>query len=369
MAMPTASRIVAALAVIGSALIFAGPTVGASKGAAKKAPAVEPAMRIYVVRSAQEGCEPDCPEWIAAQGQIVAGTLAQFKRVLGQLKDRKLPVLIHSGGGMSEEGMAIGRLLRGKGLDVAVARTAFACPPESAACKKEGKKPLRGSPNPGFSVCASSCAFVLAAGVRRYVRLPAYVGVHQGELILRKIKYTYRMTPYRAEDGSIQYKKTLLSQKVVTQEHKKTPDKIYGKYERYFTEMGVGKEIMPLLLNTPNDSVHWLTNDELRATRLATHRMDGEQLVSRAAAPENGWAEPVSPYAPTPGDQSPDCALRGLNCVLDFDRPLPPGVTTSSGAAAAPIMTGPGVPASAAQDCTRTGRGCSWQLTPAAPSR
>lgn len=370
MAKPTALRIVTAMAAIASALIFAGPAAGAGKGAAKKAPASEPPMQIYIVRSAQDGCDPDCPEWIAAQGQIVAGTLAQFKSVVGRLGDRKLPVLIHSGGGLAKEAMAMGRLLRGKGLDVAVARTAFACAPESSACRKKySKKPVPALPDPGFSACASSCAFIFAAGSRRYVRPPAYVGVHQSKLIFRKIMYTYRMMPYRSADGSIRLKKTVLSQKVVSEEHRKATNKTYSEYEKYFIEMGVSKQIMPLLVATPTDSIHWLTNDELRSTQIATHRMNGEQLVSRATAPEDGWAGPISPYAPTLGDQSPDCALRGLNCALDVNRPLPPGATSSSGGAAAPIVTGPGVPASTAEDCTRTGRGCSWQLTPPAPSR
>jgi hypothetical protein len=41
---------------------------------------------------------------------------------------------------------------------------------------------------------------------------------------------------------------------------------------------------MPLILATPGDRLHWLTPEELKATGLATDRLDGEQLLARAAS-------------------------------------------------------------------------------------
>jgi hypothetical protein len=126
-------------------------------------------MQVRIVRSAQAGCEPDCREWISAQGKIDPGTLRRFKTVLRQMGGRKLPVFIHSGGGSVRESFAIGRLLRAKGLDVVVTHTLFTpCAPADAACRKRESQGIRqGSPQ-AISGCASACAFILAAGTRRF---------------------------------------------------------------------------------------------------------------------------------------------------------------------------------------------------------
>lgn len=329
-------------------------------------------MKVYVVTSAQDGCEPNCPQWIAAQGRIVDGSLAQFKKALRQIGKSGVPVLIHSGGGMSERAMAIGQLIHNKGLDVAVARTTFTpCAPDDAACrKKAGKTPLRGLPDQSFSICASSCTFILAAGKRRFVRAPAFVGVHRGEAVRKKIRQTYRMIPYRARDGSIRYKKRKVSEKVVSQKRTDTPDRVFDKYEDYFAEMGIADEIIALMAAAPNDSIHWLTGGELRSTRMATHRMSGEQLVRGAAVPDDGWLDPEPPFAPTatlPRDLQAGCLDSGLNCPFGVEEGALSGGSTRS-APAVPIMTGPALPSAAARECTLTGVGCSWEFTPAAPS-
>ncbi|MGH9286372.1 MAG: hypothetical protein ACRD0M_11970, partial [Acidimicrobiales bacterium] len=87
---------------------------------AKPQPTGEPSMQVHLVRSAEPGCEPQCPEWIAAQGKIDGSSVARFKRILRQLGERKVPVLIDSNGGRVTEAFAIGRLARARGLDVVV---------------------------------------------------------------------------------------------------------------------------------------------------------------------------------------------------------------------------------------------------------
>ncbi len=324
MAIATGSRIIAAFAVIAGALISASP------GFARKSPAPaamgDSPMRISIVRSAKDGCEPNCPEWIAAEGKIVPGTLARFKRVLAQLGNRNLPVLLHSGGGLADEAMAIGRLLRSRSLDVGVAKTVFTpCAQGASACRKDrGKAPLRGSPDPGFSVCASACAFVLAGGKRRFVHVPAFVGVHRGEMIQTKVLHVFRLTPYRADDGTVRIQKKLVEERVMSERHLATPVTTFNAYAKYFTEMGVEKQIMPLLLDTPNNAVHWLTEDELKSTRMATHKMSAEQLISGSKAAGDGWPAPAAPLPPagaTPGRSASDCTLRSVNCAWQLTTP------------------------------------------------
>lgn len=361
MAMPKVSLAVAGLAMIASAFILAGSPLAAGKAAPKKAAApIDPPMRVYIVRSAAAGCEPDCPEWIAAQGRIEAGSLGRFKKVLKQLGKRNLPVLIHSSGGMAYEAMAIGRLLRSKGIDVGVSKTLFTpCKPNETAClKKDAQKALRGMVDAGYAVCASSCGFILAAGTRRFVGAGAVVGVHRGEMILTRVLRNYRMTPYRAADGSIRYKRRLLSQKVVGERRRATPDRIFDVYEDYFDEMGIGDEIMPLLLATPNNRIHWLKWEELRSSKIATHRMSGQQLVAGETASEDGWtASSLLPFLPGPAKPSQDCALYGTGCAWQFKVLM----------AVAPIKTQAEAPAPATQDCAQSASGCSEPSKAEAP--
>ena len=80
-------------------------------------------MRVQVVRSGRAECEPICAEWISAEGMMEQGSAQRFSIVVNSLRGRKLPVLIHSHGGVVLEAMLIGTLIRARGLDVAVART------------------------------------------------------------------------------------------------------------------------------------------------------------------------------------------------------------------------------------------------------
>jgi len=249
-------------------------------------------MQVYLARSAQAGCEPQCPEWIAAQGKIDTGAVRRFKRVLSQLGERKVPVLVDSAGGKVREALEIGRLVRAKGLDVAVTSTVFTpCAPADAACRKaKTGGALLGLPQARLSKCASSCAFILAGGTRRLVGPLTLVGVHRirSFYVYSRVLRTYRVTSGR---------KRLVSERRVAERvvETRTSQRTYDQIGRYFAEMGIGEPIMPLVLSTPSDKLHWLTRHELQTTRLATDWIDGEQLLSKAA---------MSTALPAPGPRA-----------------------------------------------------------------
>jgi hypothetical protein len=239
------------------------------------------AMQVRLVRSAEPGCEPQCPEWIAAQGRIEAGTAALFRRVLRQLGQRRVPVLIDSNGGRVDEAFEIGRLMRARGLEVVVGRTEpVQCAATDPECRRRTRGLQLGLPKADHGRCASSCAFILAAGTRRFVGPTAFVGVHQirSYYVYARVLRTYRVTATS---------KQLVSERRVTEKvvETRTPQETYDQIRRYFGEMGVGEAIMPLILSTPGDQLHWLTREELQATGLATDWPDGEQLFTRVGAP------------------------------------------------------------------------------------
>jgi tetratricopeptide (TPR) repeat protein len=252
-----------------------------------KSPAA--AMKVMVVRSAGPDCGSQCPEWISAQGDIDSDSPAQFKKVLKAIGTRKLPVFIDSGGGSVNDGYEIGRLVRAKGLDVFVTKTEFVCPAGDATCKDgKSKGPQRGSgeqtfgrPQPHLAKCASSCAFVLAAGVNRYVGRSSLVGVHQITSFQTHIKVWRTFKP----DGSILSERKVSEKTVET----KTADRTYTNARNFFTEMGIKDNIMGLLRAAPANDMHWLSQSELQATGLATHLVNGEQYLAGITTPT--WSD------------------------------------------------------------------------------
>ena len=246
-----------------------------------KSPAA--AMKVMVVRSAVGHCGETCPEWISAQGDIDGDSAAQFKKVLKAMGSRKLPVFIDSGGGSVSEGYEIGRLVRAKGLDVFVTKTEFSCPPNGASCK-DGKAKggqIYGVPQPHLAKCASSCAFVLASGVKRYVGKSSQVGVHQITSFQTHIKVWRTFRP----DGTILSERKVSEKTVET----KTADRTYTNARNFFTEMGINDSIMKLLRDAPANDMHWLSESELTGTGMATHLINGQQFLEGRTS--LGWTD------------------------------------------------------------------------------
>jgi hypothetical protein len=171
--------------------------------------------------------------------------------------------------------------MRARSLDVVVGRTEpVQCAAADSECRRRTRGLQLGLPKADHARCASSCAFILAAGTRRFVGPTAFVGVHQirSYYVYARVLRTYRVTATS---------KQLVSERRVTEKvvETRTPQETYDQIRRYFGEMGVGEAIMPLILSTPGDQLHWLTREELQATGLATDWPDGEQLFTRVGAP------------------------------------------------------------------------------------
>jgi hypothetical protein len=328
-------------AALSGLMLLCGGAMAAKAPQKKETPPAEPPMRVVIVRGAEAGCEPSCPEWIAAQGKIEARTVTRFKKILDRLGPRKLPLLIHSGGGDMDASLAIGRMLRERGLDIAVARTAFVpCAPKDAACvKNRANDMMQGRPDDTLAICASACAFVLAAGDRRFVGMRAYVGVHQILLLqtFSKVMQTFKVTLVRSSTGAPKVKKELVGTKIIARRTvpKKAPASVYDRVERYFAEMGVDQRINGLLQKTPNASVHWLNHTELKDTRIATHRLDSELLLANASVPGDGWLLPPSDgLAGSPADAADCQRLGGVSLAC-------PGMLPTASSAGEPAIIPP----------------------------
>jgi hypothetical protein len=223
-------------------------------------------MRFVRVTNADPACEPNCPEWLSAEGRIEPGSATAFADAVGRLSGRRLPIFLHSPGGSVPDAIAMGELIRAKGLAVAVARTLIMnCPEAAPKCPNGPGKPITGG-----ATCASACVLVLAGGVERLAGPAPLIGVHQITTVVKEAEGLAHLTSTRK----------LYEQQGVD-----------GAVAGYLAAMGAGEPVMTLMRRTPAASVRWLSLAELKASRLATLALDAaEPIVTSGANGLNGHA-------------------------------------------------------------------------------
>lgn len=277
-----------------------GISAASSEAAVKKKekPALSPyemPMRIVIVRNNIPGCEPLCPQWISAEGQITQKTPAVFKKALARAQKLKLPIVITSTGGDVDAALSIGKMIRASRLDVVVGWTYFAgCAPHDKTCKlpKEHKGVYRGIALSGRGFCVSACAFILAAGERRLWSEGSYVGVHQISRTVTQEKVRY-LERYRLVNG----KKKVMSRKVVSRKPVKSyvstklDRRLEKKLTAYFSKMGVDGSLLVLFNKAPPSAMYMLTKDEVRTTRLITDESPAVDMVASSICAKTPPAE------------------------------------------------------------------------------
>ncbi|TIN94042.1 MAG: hypothetical protein E5Y06_17920 [Mesorhizobium sp.] len=248
-----------------------------------------PPMRFAVVRSSAPGCEPNCPEWISAEGTIEAGTPALFKRALKTLAGRQLPVVVNSPGGNVEAALALGRLIRKNKLDAAVGTTVFTgCEPRMKNCTdkdKDGKAAgYFGMAYDSGAMCNSACPLMFSGGVRRVAGDFAYLGVHQITTTFQRTKLVYRTT-YRIVNG----KKKIISTRIVSRKNAgsyKTYEMSKGVEKRlaaYLKEMGVDQGVLETMKQTQASDIRQIALDAMLRMKLVTS-LDSVDVMTGGAA-------------------------------------------------------------------------------------
>jgi hypothetical protein len=224
-----------------------------------------------------------CPQWISAEGQITANTPSVFKKALAALGDHKLPIIISSPGGDVEAALAIGEIIRKRGLDVALGGTYFGgCAPYQKGCKlpKEQDGVYRGVVMSGQGFCVSACPLILAAGEHRFSGPGTYIGVHQ---ISRKI--SRERVRYLEKYQIINGKKKIVSREVVSRRpmtsyvSTKLDKKLERKLIGYLKRMGVDNSLLALFGRAPPTSIYQLSRSELKTTGLVTSVTPSAELA------------------------------------------------------------------------------------------
>jgi len=241
-----------------------------------------PPMRFAIVRTIVQGCEPNCPQWISAEGVITGETPALLEKIVKQVGNSRLPILINSPGGDLDASLAMSDIIRAGRLDVGVGWTSFAgCMPGNGSCRlpEQQMGVYRGVPVTWRAYCFSTCPFVLAGGQKRLAG-GAMVGVTQFSMTITSQRVFYEER-YRVVNG----KKKLLSRKIV----KRDPVKSYTttkldtsllrKLYAHLGKMGVRKGFMAVVAKAQPLSVYFLTGKEAMAVRLVTDFASARTLV------------------------------------------------------------------------------------------
>lgn len=280
--------IIAVFAVIGCMAATGDADAARKQKKAKPATAAKPGteMVFTIMRATDAACEPECPQWIAASGDITLRTPGKLRSALKAMGKARLPIVITSAGGSVEAALAMGAMIRERKLIVAVgASYSTGCLAGDDACKA---KPGPGTVYSGVvsnhsTFCNSACTLVLASGSQRLASRWDVIGVHQ-------IVFTpsYERIYYRETYRMIKGRKKILShkitgRKVTTGKATTKLDKAYGaKLSAYVRRMGVSQAYLDLYQSAPPTTVHNMTVAERLASRIVT-TPDSAQGLARPA--------------------------------------------------------------------------------------
>jgi hypothetical protein len=266
--------------------------------------AVGQPMQFLLVHGDMAWCRADnnCPDWISAEGQIVAGSSKKLQKLLKRLGGRKLPIIVSSPGGDVRAAMEMAYAIRKQKLAIAVGRTRsrdcpYAEPICSAARAKDGS--IKGETFSVGAICFSACPLFFAGGIQRVSSPFALLGVHQITTTYREVRVQYR-TEYETVNG----KRKILSKQEVGR-------KFVGKHDTtkldrqqrarlvgFLKEMGIDKSLVDLMLGTQPSSIHLITQMDALKLRLTTELAAADQLVAaRDCKDKQSIAECATPPA------------------------------------------------------------------------
>jgi hypothetical protein len=205
-------------------------------------------MIFYLAKGEPDACGQGCGEWIAAEGQFDPGAPQRLRTFLNRLGGRRLPIFFHSSGGLKNEAIVIGRLLRAREMTAGVSMTI----PEGCVATNDGAcRTLKQSGQKlaaelrGVGSCYSGCVYALVGAKVRQVSPGARLGVHSGRRVVVNPDGRVKFAP---EDRA-------LSRELAAQSDAQT--------RRYLQEMGIDSRLFALIAKTPYEEIHVLSRDEI----------------------------------------------------------------------------------------------------------
>jgi hypothetical protein len=289
-------------------------------------PAPPPPMVFYVVKGAPDACGRGCDSWIVAEGQVDSGAAPRFRKFLGQIGKRNLPIYFSSPGGNLDQALAMGEMLRERPVVARVARTVVReCgfePQDGEACikLKQSGRELHGDFWTRAAMCNSACPYLILGAATREIAPDAVLGVHSPKVTVRF-------------SGGIPTQQMLAA---ATARSRERADLMLAKY---LPKMGAEGALLDLARTVEFESIHILTREEI-----VRFGIDRRELVETPWTFENGGRGIVYKVAIQKNDRDNSYRMSQwrLFCFnadqfeLDFQRPA----QLSSSVATVSISTG-----------------------------
>jgi hypothetical protein len=181
------------------------------------------------------GCMTACGGWVSAVGTITGDTPKAFDEFADGRDLKGATIVLDSSGGSVLDTIKLGRQWRDLGV-----MTAVGVSPEMQASSGGLAEPY----------CESMCVFLLLSGKTRYVPVGAHIRVHQ--IWMGDRADDAKAASYTAQDVMI-------------------IERDVGRLAKYTFDMGGAGDLLSLALSIPPwETLHELTQSELRLTNLAT---------------------------------------------------------------------------------------------------
>ncbi|WP_420964701.1 ATP-dependent Clp protease proteolytic subunit [Bradyrhizobium sp. B120] len=146
-------------------------------------------LTIYLAKGPANACGAGCDRWIAIEGEIDREAAQRIRTFLFPIKDKQLPIYLHSPGGNVEQSYAIARFLRTHKAIARVGRTTVpACSTGTqtdAACLKvkAAKGEVEAELTTRNAMCVSACAYLFVGATDREVAPDSVLAVHNSRLM------------------------------------------------------------------------------------------------------------------------------------------------------------------------------------------
>ena len=266
------------------AFVFSFDLAFAAQSTPKKAalPAVkpDPEMSFQIMRASNVACEPNCPEWIFAEGRIVGSTAGKLNQILRRAERKPLLLVIQSGGGDVRAALSMGRAIRANKMNVAVGYAlSLDCKSGDDFCQKvlKPKQISNGVLTSRPAYCASACTLVLAAGVERIAIPASIVGTHQilNKPMFQRIFFRERYVMVRGKKKVIS--KTITKREtIIGKATTKLAPGFESELQRYINSMGVGSDFLSFYAKASPRDIYKMTPAERLATKIITSQLNPE---------------------------------------------------------------------------------------------
>jgi len=240
--------------VLAAALLCAA-SLDAQAGVAPRGPALDHAagqrtpLRFFLARG-DNACGPGCSAWIAAEGYFDLGSAQRLQAFVRRLGGRKVPIYFHSPGGIQAQALAIGRMLRARGMTAGVGRTVpVECAMSGAACRGASRSggALAAELRTAEATCSSACVYALVGAAVRQVGAGARLGVHASKLV--RIYRDGRVRAAAQDDLSPREQAHITS--------------FNAELKSYLRAMGVDRSLFEAVMKVPPEQVRYLSSDEI----------------------------------------------------------------------------------------------------------